>query len=219
MDWLTEILKAALLTVVVFTYLAVVTAMIGVYLERKISGWIQARLGPKHVGPQGLLQTVADTVKLLQKEHITPRQADVLIFNAAPIMVAVAGLLDWVVIPFGRIGERVLVVRDLNIGVLYFAAMASLTVIGILAGGWSSNNKYALLGGLRSASQMVSYEIPLALGILWVAMIAGTLSTVGIVQAQAQQGGWFLFKLPQLDYAGAPFGILAALTFLTAATA
>lgn len=219
MDWLTEILKAALLTVVVFTYLAVVTAMIGVYLERKISGWIQARLGPKHVGPQGLLQTVADTVKLLQKEHITPRQADVLIFNAAPILVAVAGLLDWVVIPFGRIGERVLVVRDLNIGVLYFAAMASLTVIGILAGGWSSNNKYALLGGLRSASQMVSYEIPLALGILWVAMIAGTLSTVGIVQAQAQQGGWFLFKLPQLDYAGAPFGILAALTFLTAATA
>ena len=219
MAWLTEILKAALLTVVVFTYLAVVTAMIGVYLERKISGWIQARLGPKHVGPQGLLQTVADTVKLLQKEHITPRQADVLIFNAAPIMVAVAGLLDWVVIPFGRIGERVLVVRDLNIGVLYFAAMASLTVIGILAGGWSSNNKYALLGGLRSASQMVSYEIPLALGILWVAMIAGTLSTVGIVQAQAQQGGWFLFKLPQLDYAGAPFGILAALTFLIAATA
>ncbi|MGH2362538.1 MAG: complex I subunit 1/NuoH family protein, partial [bacterium] len=180
---------------------------------------IQACLGPKHVGPQGLLQTVADTVKLLQKEHITPRQADVLIFNAAPIMVAVAGLLDWVVIPFGRIGERVLVVRDLNIGVLYFAAMASLTVIGILAGGWSSNNKYALLGGLRSAAQMVSYEIPLALGILWVAMIAGTLSTVGIVQAQAQQGGWFLFKLPQLDYAGAPFGILAALTFLTAATA
>ncbi|MEX0765587.1 MAG: complex I subunit 1 family protein [bacterium] len=219
MDWLTEILKAALLTVVVFTYLAVVTAMIGVYLERKIAGWIQARLGPKHVGPQGLLQTVADTVKLLQKEHITPRQADVLIFNAAPIMVAVAGLLDWVVIPFGRIGERVLVVRDLNIGVLYFAAMASLTVIGILAGGWSSNNKYALLGGLRSAAQMVSYEIPLALGILWVAMIAGTLSTVGIVEAQAQQGGWFLFKLPQLDYAGAPFGILAALTFLTAATA
>src|SRR5688572_194323 len=168
MDWLTEILKAALLAVVVFTYLAVVTAMIGVYLERKIAGWIQARLGPKHVGPQGLLQTVADTVKLLQKEHITPRQADVLIFNAAPIMVAVAGLLDWVVIPFGRIGERVLVVRDLNIGVLYFAAMASLTVLGILAGGWASNNKYALLGGLRSASQMVSYEIPLALGILWV---------------------------------------------------
>ena len=210
MAWLTEILKAVLLTLVLFTYLAVVTAMFGVYLERKISGWIQARLGPKHVGPQGLLQTIADTVKLLQKEHITPRQADVLIFNAAPIMVAVAGLLDWVVIPFGRLGDRVLVVRDINIGVLYFSAMASLTVIGILAGGWASNNKYALLGGLRAASQMVSYEIPLALGILWVAMVAGTLSTVGIVEAQ--RGLWFIFSVP-------PFGVLAAVTFLTAATA
>lgn len=211
MSWLTEILKAILLAVVVFTYLAVVTAMLGVYLERKISGWIQARLGPKHVGPQGLLQTIADTVKLLQKEHITPRQADVLIFNAAPVLVAVAGLLDWVVIPFGRLEDgRVLIVRDLNIGVLYFAAMASLTVVGILAGGWSSNNKYALLGGLRSASQMLSYEIPMAMGILWVAMVAGTLSTVGIVEAQ--RGVWFLFKVP-------PFGLLAALIFLAAATA
>lgn len=209
-DWLEEIGKAILLAVVVFTYLAVVTAMLGVYLERKISGWIQARLGPKHVGPQGLLQTIADTVKLLQKEHITPRQADVLIFNAAPVLVAVAGLLDWVVIPFGRLGDRVLIVRDLNIGVLYFAAMASLTVVGILAGGWSSNNKYALLGGLRSASQMLSYEIPLAMGILWVAMVAGTLSTVGIVEAQ--HGAWFLFKVP-------PFGLLASLIFLAAATA
>ena len=210
MAWLIEFIKAVALAVVVFTYLAVVSAMLGVYLERKISGWIQARLGPKHVGPQGLLQTIADTVKLLQKEHITPRNADVLIFNAAPIIVAVTGLLDWVVIPFGTLGSRVLVVRDINIGVLYFAAMASLTVVGILAAGWSSNNKYALLGGLRAASQMISYEIPLALGILWVAMVAGTLSTVGIVEAQ--RGVWFIFKVP-------PFGFLAALIFLTAATA
>jgi len=212
-----EILKAIGLAVLVFTFLAVVAAMLGVYLERKISGWIQARLGPKHVGPQGLLQTIADTVKLLQKEHITPRRADWLIFNTAPIIVAVAGLLDWVVIPFGYAGGRPLIVRDINIGVLYFAAMASLTVIGILTAGWASNNKYALLGGLRSASQMISYEIPLALGILWVAMIAGTLSTVGIVEAQ--RGGWFLFKVPVLGFFGAPLGVLAALTFLTAATA
>lgn len=220
MPWLIELLKATGLAIVIFTFLAVVCAMFGVYAERKISGWIQARLGPKHVGPQGLLQTIADTVKLLQKEHITPRNADALIFNAAPVIVAVAALLDWVVIPFGRAGDTVLVVRDINVGVLYFAAMASITVVGILSGGWGSNNKYALLGGLRSASQMISYEIPLALGIIWVAMVAGTLSTVGIVDAQAGQGGWFMFKLPDpVGFAGMPFGILAALTFLVAATA
>jgi len=220
MSWPLELLKAIGLTVVIFTFLAVVTAMIGVYAERKIAGWIQARLGPKHVGPQGLLQTIADTVKLLQKEHITPRRADVLMFNAAPVVVAVAALLDWVVIPFGTLGSRVLVVRDINIGVLYFSAMASITVLGILTGGWSSNNKYALLGGLRSASQLISYELPLALGILWAAMVAGTLSTVGIVEAQVQQGGWFLFTLPPpVGRLGAPFGILAAVTFLVAATA
>src|SRR5713226_5840278 len=220
--WFLELLKAIGLAVVIFTFLAVVAAMIGVYLERKISGWIQARLGPKHVGPQGLLQTIADTVKLLQKEHITPRNADALIFNAAPVIVVVAALLDWIVIPFGKVGDRVLVVRDINIGVLYFAAMASVTVLGILTGGWASNNKYALLGGLRAASQMISYEIPLALGILWVAMVAGTLSTVGIVDAQIKQGSWFMFKLPlpgSLGWFGLPFGLLAGLTFLTAATA
>ncbi len=220
MSWVLELLKAIGLTVVLFTFLAVVTAMIGVYLERKIAGWIQARLGPKHVGPQGLLQTVADTVKLLQKEHITPRRADVLMFNAAPVVVDVAALLDWVVIPFGTLGSRVLVVRDINIGVLYFSAMASITVLGILTAGWSSNNKYALLGGLRSAAQLISYELPLALGIIWAAMVAGTLSTVGIVEAQIQQGGWFLFTLPPpIGRLGAPFGILAAVTFLVAATA
>lgn len=191
-NWPLEIARAIGLTVVIFTFLAVVAAMFGVLLERKIGGWIQSRLGPKHVGRQGLLQTVADTIKLLQKEHITPHAADTVIFNSAPLIVAVAGLLDWIVIPFGvvRIGGTTvpLVVRDLNIGVLFFAAMASMTVVGILAGGFASNNKYSLLGGLRSASQMISYELPLATALIAVAMQAGTLSTVGIVKAQE---GWF----------------------------
>ncbi len=189
-NWSLEIVKAILLTVAMFTFLAVVAAMLGVLLERKIGGWIQSRLGPKHVGPQGLLQTIADTVKLLQKEHITPHAADVVIFNTAPLIVAVAGLLDWIVIPFGP----GLIVRDLNIGVLFFAASASLTVVGILAGGFASNNKYALLGGLRSASQMLSYELPLAVALIAVAMEAGTLSTVGIVRAQEGWLGSFAFR-------------------------
>jgi NADH-quinone oxidoreductase subunit H len=193
-NWPLEIVRAVLLTVAVFTFMAVVGAMFGVLLERKVGGWIQSRLGPKHVGPQGLLQTVADTIKLLQKEHIEPRAADRAIFNTAPLVVAVAGLMSWVVIPFGTLGDRVLVVRDLNIGVVFFAAMASLTVVGILAGGFASNNKYALLGGLRSASQMISYELPLAMALIAVAMEAGTLSTVGIVEAQAGWFGSFAFR-------------------------
>jgi len=202
-NWGLEIAKAVGLAVVMFTFLAVVGAMFGVLLERKIGGWIQSRLGPKHVGPQGLLQTIADTVKLLQKEHITPRAADVAIFNTAPLIVAVAGLMDWIVIPFGP----TLIVRDLNIGVLFFAAMASLTVVGILAGGFASNNKYSLLGGLRSASQMISYELPMAAAFIAVAMQAGTLSTVGIVNAQAQRGWFVLWQFP------------AFVIFLIAATA
>ncbi|MDR7521870.1 MAG: NADH-quinone oxidoreductase subunit NuoH [Armatimonadota bacterium] len=194
MNWPLEILKAVGLAAGIFTFLAVVAAMFGVLLERKIGGWIQSRLGPKHVGPQGLLQTLADTIKLLQKEHIAPRAADAAVFNTAPLVVAVAGLMSWIVIPFGTLGERVLVVRDLNIGVVFFAAMSSITVLGILAGGWASNNKYALLGGLRSASQMISYELPLAMALIAVALEAGTLSTVGIVKAQEGWFGSFAFR-------------------------
>lgn len=222
MNWFVEILKAILLTVVLFTFLAVVAAMLGVLAERKISGWIQSRLGPKHVGPQGLLQTVADTVKLLQKEHITPLNADTLTFNVAPVMVAVAALLAWMIIPFGPAFGRVLVVRDINIGLLFFIAMASLIVIGILLGGWASNNKYALLGGFRAASQMISYEIPLALAMMVPIMLAGTLSTVGIVEAQAggtlNMGNWFIFG-GRFQWRGVIPSVIAFAVFLAAATA
>src|SRR5436309_13928620 len=125
MPWLIELLKAIGLAVVIFTFLAVVAAMFGVYLERKISGWIQARLGPKHIGPQGLLQTVADTVKLLQKEHITPRHADALIFNVAPLIAAVAALLDLVLNPLSKLGDRALPVLVTHTGGLHSAAIAT----------------------------------------------------------------------------------------------
>src|SRR3989337_2277096 len=193
MNWFLEIIKAVLAALAVFTFLAVVGAMLGVYLERKISGWIQSRLGPKHVGPQGLLQTIADTVKLLQKENIVPSNADAITFNVAPVIAVVAALLAWIIITFA-----------------------------ILLGGWSSNNKYALLGGFRSASQMISYEIPLALAVLVPVMMAGTLSTVGIVGGQRGGwwgiGNWFIFGLPGNRGLVVP-GFLAFVVFLTAATA
>ncbi|MDR7405440.1 MAG: complex I subunit 1 family protein, partial [Armatimonadota bacterium] len=134
---------------------------------------------------------------------IVPHRADVVLFSVAPVLVAVAALLDWVVIPFAP-GW---VVRDLNVGILYFAAVSSLTVIGIVTGGWASNNKYSLLGGLRSAAQMVSYELPLAFSLLLVATVTGTLSTVRIVEAQ-----------PYPAYLYPSVGV-AAVVFLVAATA
>jgi NADH-quinone oxidoreductase subunit H len=206
MSWGYELLRAVVGTILLFSGVAIVAAMFGVLLERKISGWIQSRLGPKHVGPQGLLQTVADTVKLLQKENIVPRRADVPIFASAVVIVPMAALLDYVVIPFGTTRWGPLIFRDLNIGVLYFAATSSLVVVGILMAGWGSNNKYALLGGLRSAAQMVSYEIPIGLALITVAMLAGSLSTVTIVNAQTRL--WYIVSQP-----------IAFLIFLIAATA
>ncbi len=206
MPWWLELIRAIVGTIILFTGVAVVAAMFGVLLERKISGWMQSRLGPKHVGPQGLLQTLADTLKLLQKENIVPHRADRAIFATAVIVVPLAALLDYVVIPFGTTRWGPLIFRDLNVGVVYFAATSSLVVVGILMAGWGSNNKYALLGGLRSAAQMVSYEIPMGLSLITVALMAGSLSTVTIVNAQA--GLWYIVAQP-----------VAFLVFLTAATA
>lgn len=205
MPWYLELLRAVVGTIVIFTGVAVIAAMFGVLLERKISGWMQSRLGPKHVGPQGLLQTIADTLKLLQKENIVPRNADPMIFATAVLVVPLAALLDYVVIPFGTTRWGPLIFRDLNIGVLYFAATSALVVVGILMAGWGSNNKYALLGGLRSAAQMVSYEIPMGLALITVVMLAGSLSTVTIVKAQST---WYLVQQP-----------IAFIIFLIAATA
>lgn len=163
------------------------------FFERKVAGWTNARRGPNRVGPYGLMQFMADGVKLILKEDIIPAAADRSIFKFAPYLLLLGTVLSFVVIPFGPKW----IIGDLNVGVLYLLATGSFTVVGLIMAGWASNNKYALLGGMRSAAQIVSYEIPNALAILVVVLTAGTMSMQGIIRAQA--GGihhWFIFSSP-----------------------
>ncbi|MES0396808.1 MAG: complex I subunit 1 family protein [Syntrophobacteria bacterium] len=163
------------------------------FFERKVAGWTNARRGPNRVGPYGLVQFMADGVKLILKEDIIPAAADRGIFKFAPYLLLLGTVLSFVVIPFGPKW----IIADLNVGVLYLLATGSFTVVGLIMAGWASNNKYALLGGMRSAAQIVSYEIPNALAILVVVLTAGTMSMQGIIRAQA--GGihhWFIFSSP-----------------------
>lgn len=158
-----------------------------ILFERKVIGWIQNRVGPDRVGPWGLLQSVADVLKLLIKEDIIPDKADRTLFKIAPALAFIPAFAVLVVIPFTdslRFG-------DFAVGLLYYFAISSMTIIGILLGGWSSNNKYALLGGMRSAAQMISYEIPLVLSVVGVIMTVGSLNLYDIVLAQKKV--WFIF--------------------------
>ncbi len=158
-----------------------VSAMFLIWWERKISAHIQARFGPMRVGGwHGWAQSIADGIKLLLKEDIIPARADRPIFILAPIVVFASSLAAYVVIPFGPS----LIVQDLNIGILYIIAISSLAVVGIIMAGWSSNNKYAALGALRSAAQAVSYEVPLVVSLLGPLLIVGSLSMTKIVEAQ-----------------------------------
>jgi NADH-quinone oxidoreductase subunit H len=169
--------------------------------ERKIIAFMQVRLGPMRVGPWGLLQPIADPIKLLLKEDIIPERADRLIFILAPVICLIPAFIVLAVIPIGPtitiLGKPItLYVTDLNIGVLYVLSISSVGVLGIILGGWASNSKYPLLGALRSAAQMVSYEVALGFSIIGVLMLAGTLSLVKIVEAQRNAGMWYVFLQP-----------------------
>jgi len=168
--------------------LIILHAMLGVvsyliFAERKICGHIQARVGPNRVGPFGLLQPIADVLKLLFKEEFIPAGANKVVFHIAPILAVFPAIVTFSVIPMGP--PPMFVVTDINVGLLLFLAMSSLGVYGITLGGWASNNKYALLGGLRSSAQMISYELAMGLSTIPVLLASSTMSLVGIVQAQA----------------------------------
>jgi NADH-quinone oxidoreductase subunit H len=163
-----------------------------VWWERKVSARFQMRLGPMRVGWHGTIQTIADAVKLLQKENITPVNVDRGVYFWAPVVVFVSALAVYVTMPFGK----GLIVRDLNVGVLFIIAITTFTVIGLLMAGWSSNNKYGLLGGFRSAAQVVSYEVPLALAVIAVIMLTQTLSMSEIVGQQSKFYQWYIWRQP-----------------------
>src|SRR5499426_4918151 len=163
------------------------------YLERKISAFMQARLGPMRVGPWGLLQPIADGLKLLTKEDFVPENADRWIFFVAPYIAVVAAFIVLAVVPFGPDWA---VITDVNIGVLFVLAVSSVGVLALILAGWSSNSKYALLGALRSSAQMVSYEVSMGLAIIGALMFARTLSLSGVVNAQFSNSIWFVLYQP-----------------------
>jgi NADH-quinone oxidoreductase subunit H len=163
-----------------------------VLVERKVMADMQVRLGPMRVGPHGLLQPIADAVKLLLKEDIIPESADKLVFWGAPLISVTAAMLALAAVPIGPFFQ----IADLNIGLLYILGVSSLGIFGIVLGGWASNSHYSLLGALRSAAQLVSYETSAGMAIVGALLLAGTLSTRGIVQVQAETGWWFIFVAP-----------------------
>lgn len=191
--WIASTVKA----VVVFAALMSMVPLL-IWLERKVVAWMQQRIGPNRTGPFGLLQPMADAVKLIIKENIIPRNVEMVTYTLAPLMSMVPALAAFAVVPFGDpirlFGRTVeLQVADVNIGVLYILALSSLAVYGFTLAGWSSNNKYSLLGGLRASAQMISYELPVGLTIVSLVLLTGSLSLKDMVEAQRSSGIWYIF--------------------------
>ena len=173
---------------------AVVGVLVTVWLERKISAAVQQRIGPEYAGALGVLQPLADGLKLLFEEDIIPARADGLLFTLGPVLVVVPVILSWLVVPFGQN----LLISNVGVGIFLWIALSSIQPIGLLMSGYASNNKYSLLGGLRAAAQSISYEIPLALAVLAVVMMSNSLSTVDIVNQQTGAGilSWNIWRQP-----------------------
>ncbi len=188
--WL-ELLGMLIVAALILAFISL-SVLFLVWWERKVSGHMQSRLGPMRTGWHGWLQTIIDAIKLILKEDTTPQTADKTGFLLAPIIVFVSAFMAYICIPFGK----GLIVKDLNIGILYILSITTFTVIGLLTAGWCSNNKFSVLGGFRSAAQIISYEVPLTLSILGVVLLTQSLSMQSIVNSQKHIWEWYIFRQP-----------------------
>jgi NADH-quinone oxidoreductase subunit H len=213
-DWLFRVMPEGVATVVEWVLIAALylaffalAGLLLVWMERRIAAFFQLRLGPNRVGPSGLFQTIADALKLVTKELTGTERADKFLYNLAPYFVIVAALISLSVLPFSGSFQAF----DINIGVFFIMAVSSIGVIGILLAGWASNNKYSLIGAMRSGLQTVSYELSVGLSILTMVLLAGSLQISEIVEAQ-RAGGWFILQ-------GHIPAVIAFMIFMIAGTA